>query len=114
MNVADTDRSSAQGSNSQRLGDFDLHGRVALVTGGGRGLGFEMARSLAQAGAVVYINGRSEEVLEASARRLRGSGLDVRALAFDVGDERAGLAAVDRIKREHDRLDILVNNVGGD
>jgi len=113
VNTSEPNLSRTQDSNSPRLaGSFDLHGRVALVTGGGRGLGFEMAHSLAQAGAIVYINGRSGEILEASASRLRGLGLDVRALAFDVGDEAAGLAAIDRVKREHDRLDILVNNVG--
>jgi gluconate 5-dehydrogenase len=91
---------------------FDLGGRVALVTGGGRGLGLEMARSLAVAGAAVYINGRSGEALEHSAAGLRELGLDVRACAFDVGDEAAGLAAIARIHRDHGRLDILVNNVG--
>jgi gluconate 5-dehydrogenase len=91
---------------------FDLTGHVALVTGGGRGLGLEMARSLAQAGAVVYINGRSEEVLKAASARCHAAGLDVRACPFDVGDEAAGLAAVRRIQEEHERLDILVNNVG--
>jgi gluconate 5-dehydrogenase len=91
---------------------FDLAGRVALVTGGGRGLGLEMARSLAAAGAVAYVSGRSETVLEAAAQAARKDGLDLRPLAFDVGDEAAGLAAVARIKAEHGRLDILVNNVG--
>jgi gluconate 5-dehydrogenase len=91
---------------------FDLSGRVALVTGGGRGLGLEMARSLAAAGAVAYINGRSEEALAHAARGLQDAGLDVRPCAFDVGDEAAGLAAIGRLERDHGRLDILVNNVG--
>jgi gluconate 5-dehydrogenase len=91
---------------------FDLKGRVALVTGAARGLGFEMAKSLAQAGATVYINGRSEEAVVASADRLRRLDLDVRPLPFDVSDEVAGVAAIDSIKANHQRLDILVNNVG--
>jgi gluconate 5-dehydrogenase len=91
---------------------FDLQGRVALVTGGGRGLGFEMARSLAGAGAIVHINGRDAEALEAAAGRLRTEDLDVRANAFDVGDERGALAAIEGIRNDHGRLDILVNNVG--
>ena len=67
MNTPDTNPSRAQESNARREPPthFDLHGRVALVTGGGRGLGFKMAHSLAQAGAIVYIDGRSEDILEA-------------------------------------------------
>jgi gluconate 5-dehydrogenase len=91
---------------------FDLSAQVALVTGGGRGLGLEMARGLAAAGAIAYINGRSADVLEAAAAQAKADGLDVRPLPFDVGDEAAGLAAVEGLRREHGRLDILVNNVG--
>lgn len=112
MNTAEMNAGVQDSGPPQAGGPFDLHGRVALVTGGGRGLGFEMASSLAQAGAIVYINGRSGEILDASASHLRRKGLDVRALPFDVGDEEAGLAAIGKIARAHDRLDILVNNVG--
>jgi gluconate 5-dehydrogenase len=71
-----------------------------------------MARSLGQAGAVVHINGRSREPLEAAAARLAQEGLDVRASAFDVANEAVATAALADIQWTHGRLDILVNNVG--
>lgn len=97
---------------SSPAGPFDLAGQVALVTGGGRGLGLEMAASLAAAGAIVYINGRTETVLAEAAAALQAKGRDVRAAAFDVGDEAACAAAIAKIGAAHGRLDILVNNVG--
>lgn len=89
-------------------GRFCLDGRRALVTGSVRGLGLEMARGLARAGAQVTVNGRDPNTVAAAADRLRADGLDVAGAAFDVtrGDEAAqalaGLGAID----------ILVNNVG--
>jgi gluconate 5-dehydrogenase len=91
---------------------FDLTGRVGIVTGGARGLGFAMAEAMARAGATVYVNGRDHARCAAAARDIAAQGLDVRPLAFDVADEVAGKAAVDDVAREHGRLDILVNNVG--
>jgi gluconate 5-dehydrogenase len=91
---------------------FDLTGRIALVTGAYRGLGFAIAKGLAQAGATVVLNGRREDVLAAAAKTLTDAGLAVSVGVFDVtaGDAvRAGVAA---IEREHGRLDILVNNAG--
>ena len=91
---------------------FDLTGRVAIVTGGGRGLGLAMAEAMARAGATVHINGRDQAMLERSANRLRAEGLVVGTLPFDVADESASTAAIDAVATREGRLDILVNNVG--
>ncbi|MFJ9560289.1 SDR family oxidoreductase [Streptomyces fuscichromogenes] len=89
--------------------DFTLTGRTALVTGSVRGLGLEMARGLAGAGARVILNGRDAATLEAAASRLReDEGLDVAGAAFDVTDRGAAEEAVTAVGA----IDILVNNVG--
>ncbi|MCG7210291.1 SDR family oxidoreductase [Streptomyces arenae] len=88
--------------------DFTLTGRTALVTGSVRGLGLEMARGLAGAGARVVLNGRDTAALDAAAARLRDEGLDVTGAAFDVTDRAAAQDAVSAVGT----LDILVNNVG--
>ncbi|MEU5797203.1 SDR family oxidoreductase [Streptomyces sp. NPDC047813] len=88
---------------------FRLDGRTALVTGSARGLGLEMARGLAGAGARVVLNGRDPVALAAVAERLRTEGgYDVTTAAFDVTDRAAAQAAVEELGE----LDILVNNVG--
>lgn len=91
---------------------FRLTGRVALITGGGRGLGFAMARGLGLAGATVFINGRDRTNLRRKVGELREAGLAAEALAFDVGDSDAAARAVRRLVGTAGRLDILVNNVG--
>ena len=88
---------------------FDLSGKVALVTGAHRGLGFAIARGLANAGASVVINARNADALAASAAKL---GAHASARAFDITDRGAGRAAIADIEREHGHLDILVNNAG--
>jgi gluconate 5-dehydrogenase len=85
-----------------------LENRVGLVTGAARGLGFAIARGLAEGGARVWLNGRDEDALAAAAHRI---GLHARILPFDIGDDAATRAAFDRLEAEGG-LDILVNNVG--
>ena len=86
---------------------FSQKGRVALVTGGARGLGFEIATALAEAGAHVVLTGRTQATLDEAATKIGGS-----AIAFDITDRAAQKDALAAIEREHGRLDILVNNVG--
>jgi gluconate 5-dehydrogenase len=89
--------------------DFSLTGRLALVTGSSRGIGWAIAQGLAGAGARVILHGRDEKRLKASAARLPGL---AGALAFDVSDTTATKAAFETIASDHGRLDILVNNAG--
>ena len=84
-----------------------LEGRIALVTGAARGLGFAIAQRLVRAGASVWLNGRDRAVLGDAADRIGG---DARVLAFDIGDDDATAAAFATLAE--DGLDILVNNVG--
>lgn len=92
---------------------FDLSGRVAVVTGGGRGLGAHMATILAAAGASVVLLGRSVDQLTATVERIRKQHpAQVVAIAADVGDAASlEMAAALAVKR-FGRIDILVNNAG--
>ncbi len=87
---------------------FRLSGRTALVTGSGRGLGWEMARGLAEAGARVLLHGRSPERLAPQVAQLREEGFTADALAFDMADRHAMQAAMAKAGP----IDILVHNVG--
>ena len=91
------------------LNRFSLAGRVALVTGARRGLGFEIARALAGSGAHVVIAGRDDGALAASEEQLVSDGLSCSRLAFDMLDYAATAAAIADIASRHGRLDILVN-----
>jgi len=91
---------------------FDLHGKVALVTGAYRGLGFAIAQGLAEAGATVVLNGRKAELLASAAKTLTDAGRRASTCVFDVTDGDAVRAGIAAIEREHGRLDILVNNAG--
>lgn len=94
------------------LQNFSLDGRVALVTGAARGLGFSIARAFAGSGAKVIVNGRDAVRLARAASIIDPSEKNVQAMPFDVTDEAAVSDAFDLIRKRHGRLDILVNNVG--
>lgn len=91
---------------------FDLTGKVALVTGGGSGLGNAIARGLAEAGATVVLNGRRRDKLEEAVAVLRQAGLRAGLAAFDVTDSSAVNAGVAATVAEHGAIDVLVNNAG--
>ena len=92
---------------------FDLSGRVALVTGGGRGIGAAIVTRFAEAGATVAIANRTPEYARDLAVALQGRGLSAEALPFS-STARADLATlVDGVAERHGRLDILVHNAGG-
>ena len=86
---------------------FRLDGRVALITGASRGLGFAMAEALAAHGARVVVNARDPAAVADAAERIGAE-----PMPFDVTDAAATLAAMAEIERRHGRLDILVNNAG--
>ncbi|MFS8045561.1 SDR family oxidoreductase [Rhizobium sp. BR 314] len=91
---------------------FSLKGRVALVTGSGRGLGFEMGQALADAGAHVILNGRTATTLDEAVQTIQARGCSAEAATFDIADREAQRATMADIEKNHGRLDILVNNVG--
>jgi len=96
----------------RRLRAIDLEDRVALVTGGSRGLGLLIAEELGRQGARVAILARGPEELQAAEERLRSEGIDVLALQADVRDREEVGEAVARTIDHWGRLDILVNNAG--
>ena len=87
---------------------FRLNGRTALITGSGRGLGWEIAQGLAQAGAKVLLHGRSAERLAPRLAELKGPCVAADAVAFDMTDRPAMCEAMGRAGP----IDILVHNVG--
>ena len=86
--------------------------KVALITGGNRGLGLATARLLGQAGVTIIIAARSEERSHEAVVTLRREDIYASAIRVDVDDPDSVATAVDRVAREHGRLDILVNNAG--
>ncbi len=91
---------------------MDLSGKVAIVTGSGRGLGLAYAQELARAGAAVVINDVDQAVAEAAVQSITEAGGTAVAEVVAVGTSEAAQALVDRAVSEYGRLDILVNNAG--
>lgn len=87
-----------------------LTGKLALVTGGGRGLGREISRQLAAHGAEVIVAARDKKLAEAAAFELRGEGYTAHGLKLDVNSDEDRQAAYRQLEKSHGFLDILVNN----
>ena len=91
---------------------FDLSGKVAIVTGGSRGLGLEIAEGLAEAGAAVAITGRRRQWLGPAESALRLLGADVLSVEADVADPGGVRRTVEATVERWGGIDILVNNAG--
>jgi NAD(P)-dependent dehydrogenase (short-subunit alcohol dehydrogenase family) len=86
--------------------------KVALITGANKGLGYEMARQLAQAGVTVVLAARDQAKGQAAADKLKHEGLDVQFLKLDVTDKNDYAAAAAFLEKNFGKLDILINNAG--
>ncbi len=91
---------------------FDLTGKRALITGSNQGIGFAIAKGLAEHGAGVIVNGRTSSKVDEAVISLRAAGHTVNGSVFDVTDGQAAKVEIDRIENEIGVIDILVNNAG--
>ena len=94
------------------LDRFKLTDRIALVTGGGRGIGLACADALAEAGARVIIADRDAATAEEGRAALRAKNLDAEIVIMDVTDSRRVTEVADDLAARHRRIDVLVNNAG--
>jgi NAD(P)-dependent dehydrogenase (short-subunit alcohol dehydrogenase family) len=95
------------------LDRFNLTGRRALITGGSRGLGLEMARALGEAGAEVVIAGSDAAQLQKACAVLVGEGLRAVSVQADLSKPEEAERLCEVVLRDHAPIDILINNVGG-
>lgn len=91
---------------------FDLSGRTAVVTGGSRGLGLQIAESLGEAGAKILLTSRKAADLEEAAADLQAKGIDTRWIAADASRPEDAQRVVSEAMERLGRIDILVNNAG--
>jgi NAD(P)-dependent dehydrogenase (short-subunit alcohol dehydrogenase family) len=93
---------------------FDLGGKVALVTGGSRGIGFQMAEALGEMGCKLAISARKQHELDAASAALRRTNIEVLTIANDLGAATADAVAslVSAVLDHYGKIDILVNNAG--
>ena len=95
-----------------RRKQYDLQGKVAIITGGSRGLGLVLARQLAAKGVKLVICSRTEEQLDAARSELEAAGAKVLALRCDVTDRSQVKSLVDAAVDQYGRIDVLINNAG--
>ena len=91
---------------------LSLKGRTALVTGGSRGLGLQMAEALGEMGARIAISARKKDELDEAVSHLNRAGIDAAAYVCDIGKREAIPPVVDELLKRFSRIDILVNNAG--
>jgi NAD(P)-dependent dehydrogenase (short-subunit alcohol dehydrogenase family) len=91
---------------------LDLSGRVAIITGGSRGLGLQMAEALGEMGAMVALTSRKKDELDGAVAQLAKQGIDAVAWACDIGKREAIAPLADAILQKFGKVDILVNNAG--
>ena len=91
---------------------FDLRGKTALITGGSRGLGLQLARALGEAGATLMLSSRKAQDLEQAAADLKADGIDASWIAADCAQDAEIKRLADETLSQFGHLDILVNNAG--
>jgi len=91
---------------------FDLSGKIAIITGGGRGIGFAIAEGLASAGAISVIGDIQADLGEAAAGRIRSKGFPAKFIRVDVTQRTSVQDLVTKVNEEFHQIDILVNNAG--
>ncbi|MGQ0512244.1 MAG: SDR family oxidoreductase [Betaproteobacteria bacterium] len=91
---------------------FDLSGRCAIVTGGSRGLGLQIAEALGEMGATVALTARKQDELDAAVAHLANQGVTAHAFVCDIGNREAIVPAAQAILAKLGRVDVLVNNAG--
>ncbi|MGH2479118.1 MAG: glucose 1-dehydrogenase [Ktedonobacteraceae bacterium] len=91
---------------------FDFHGEVALITGGSRGLGLEIAEAFGKAGASVVITARRAQWLKEAEQQLKDQGVSVLAVVCDVTDPASVEQVVQQTLTTYGKIDILINNAG--
>jgi NAD(P)-dependent dehydrogenase (short-subunit alcohol dehydrogenase family) len=91
---------------------FDLSGKTALITGGSRGLGLQMAEALGEQGATVVLSSRKQSDLDEAVAHLSSRGIEASAIAADLGQESAIKPLVDEALARLGHIDILINNAG--
>ena len=91
---------------------FDLSGKVALITGGSRGLGLQIAEALGEMGAKVVITARKQMEIDEARSHLTALGIDVLTHAADLGKPEGARSIADAALAKHSRIDVLVNNAG--
>ena len=91
---------------------FDISGKVALITGGSRGLGLQMAEALGEMGCKLAISARKQNELDAAAAHLQKLGYEVLTVAADMSRFETVPALVDKVVAKYGTIDILINNAG--